>query len=417
MSREMSCERVILLADMESFYASVEAARNPSIAGKPVVVCGDPERRHGIVLAASKEAKACGVKTGMLAWQCRGLCPDAVFVRPHMQLYLEVSLKITAILSRFTDRLFPYSIDEQFLDISGCDKLFGSPEEMAGAIRESILQETGVNCRTGAGDNPLQAKMACDRFAKRNTAGYFRLSADNYSHYVWPLPVEDLFGVGSRMKKNLHRMGIRTIGHLAALPRDIMKQSWGINGEVLWLNAHGTDYSLLSSRSTGERDNKGVGHSMTLPRDYREPAEIETVMLELTEEVCRRVRSKGQVGKVVHLYCQGADFVLPGGFSRQRKLPEPTAGTMDIYPVVQNLFYTHWNRRAVRALGISVSGLTDGHHVQLSLLEDKERKIALNRAMDTVWGRFGRTSLFRLTSLTSGSQLFAREGVIGGHEA
>lgn len=407
--------RIILLADMESFYASVEIARDPSLLGKPVVVCGDPEKRRGIVLAANREAKAYGIETAMGAWECKSLCPQAVFIRPHMQEYINVSLKMTEIFERFTDRVAPYSIDEQFLDMTGCENLFGSPQEMAVRINGEILKETGVRCRIGIGENPLQAKMACDRFAKKNSEGVFQLTCEKYAFFTWPLPIRDLFGVGFRMERNLHRMAVKTIGCLAALPREKMKSRWGINGEVLWLNAHGIDYSNIHSRSTEKY--KGVGHSMTLPRDYSNRGKIEVVLLEITEEVCRRARGLWKVGRVVNLYCRGADFDNPTGFSRQKKLPEPTAVTMDIYPVVLKLFDTHWNRLPIRALGVALSGLIEDRYIQLSLLEDKEKKVRLGRAMDEVRERFGITSLFRASSLTPGSQLFDRADKIGGHEA
>jgi len=412
----MDNSRVILLADMESFYAGVEVAGNPALRGKPVVVCGDPERRHGVVLAASKEAKAFGIKTGMAAGECAKLCPDLVFVRPHMQEYIKTSLALTRVFEEFTDRISPYSIDEQFLDITGCEKLFGDPETTALRIIDRIWETMHIRCRIGIGENPLQAKMACDCFAKKNGKGIFRLSHKNYADHTWPLPIRSLFGVGNRMERNLFNIGIRAIGHLALLSRETLKSRWGINGEVLWLNAHGIDYSTVNP-PRGEDHRKGVGHSITLPRDYRRKEEIDTVLLEITEEVCRRTRIFNKAGHVVNVYCRGADFDLPTGFSRQKRLPEPTAMTMDVYPFVRKVFYAHWDRRPVRTLGVSLTGLMDFKELQLSLLEDKEKKIALSRAMDLIRDRFGITSLFRLSSLTPGGLLFERANKIGGHEA
>ncbi len=411
----MTVNKIILLADMESFYASAEIASNPSLSGKPVVVCGDPGKRHGIVLAASKEAKIWGIKTGMLAGECKRLCPTAIFVRPHMKLYIDISIKITDILAQFTDRIFVYSIDEQFLDMTGCGKLFGTPYDMAASIINEILHTTGIRCRIGIGRNPLQAKMACDRFAKKGEEGIFELSHENYARYVWPLPIKHLFGVGSRMERNLYRMGIREIGHIARLPREKLKRHWGINGEVIWLNAHGLDYSIVQNSSAG--DQKGVGNSITLPRDYRDIKEIETVLLELTEETCRRARSLCKMGRVVHLHCSGADFSFPSGFSRQKKLPDPTASTMDIYPVLRELFKVNWDQRAIRSMGVGISQLIDDNFTQLSFFEDKDKKMRMGYAMDAIRERFGAKGLFRLSSLTSGGQLFERSKKIGGHEA
>jgi DNA polymerase-4 len=313
--------KVIMLADMESFYASVEVAKNPALRGKPVAVCGDPQKRRGIVLAATKEAKAYGIKTGMAAWECASLCPQIVLVRPHMQDYIDASLKITDVLARFTDRVSPYSIDEQFLDMTGCERLFGPPEKMARLMIKKVWEEIGIKCRVGIGENPLQAKMACDRFAKKNKAGFFRLSHQNYAQHTWPLPIRELFGVGARMERNFFNIGVRTIGHLAQLPKEDLKFRWGVNGEVLWLNAQGIDYSTIKPLESAKETRKGTSHSITLPRDYRSKKEIEVVLLEIVEEVCRRARSWGKVGRVVHVYCRGADFDFPTGFSRQVKCP------------------------------------------------------------------------------------------------
>lgn len=410
----MDSPKTILLADMESFYASVEIACNPSLQGKPVAVCGDPRLRHGIVLAASKEAKAFGVKTGMPAWECRRYCPRIIFVRPHMSRYIDTSLKLTRIFEQFTDRVFPYSIDEQFLDITGCQKLFGPAYQTSLRIISQVQQEVNIRCRIGIGENPLQAKMACDRFAKKNEQGIFELNHRNYARHIWPLPVRDLFGVGCRMERNLNQMGLRTIGHLAQLPKEMLTRRWGINGEVLWLNAHGIDYSAVCS---GSGSLKGVGQSMTLPRDYWKTEEIRVVLLELTEEVCRRARALGRMGTVVSVYCRGADFDHPSSFSRQSKLPRPTAITMEVYPQVIKLFQAHWDCRPLRAVGVRLSGLVDDCEVQLSWFDHRDKASALTRAMDNIRDKFGATSLFRASSLSSGAQLFNRAKMIGGHEA
>lgn len=409
--------KTIMLADMESFYASVEVAKNPALRGKPVAVCGDPQKRHGIVLAATKEAKAYGVKAGMAAWECVSICPKIILVRPHMQDYLDMSLKITDILAKFTDRVSPYSIDEQFLDMTGCERLFGPPEEMAVCMLQKVWGKTGIKCRIGIGENPLQAKMACDRFAKKNETGFFRLSHQNYAQYTWPLPIKDLFGVGTRMERNLFNIGVRTIGQLARLPKEDLQLRWGINGEVLWLNAQGIDYSTIKPPNDAKDTRQGTSHAITLPRDYRFKKEIEVVLLEIAEEVCRRARTWGKVGRVVHLYCRGADFDFPAGFSRQMRMPEPTALTMDIYTYALKIFYAHWDRRPVRTLGIGLTGLFDLQEIQLSLVGQKEKKMALGRAMDAIRSRYGPASLFRSTSLTAGGMLFDRATKIGGHEA
>ena len=411
----MDQRRTILLADAESFYASVEIARDPSLRGKPVAVCGDPALRHGIVLAATREAKAYGVKTGQPAWECRRLCPRVIFVRPHMNKYLEYSLEMTRIFEQFTDRVVPYSIDEQFLDLSGCGRLWGEPREAARRIIRQVWEETGIRCRIGLGENPLQAKMACDRFAKKRADAFFELNSANYATHVWPLAIGGLFGVGFRMERQMQRMAVRTIGHLARMPREIPARRWGVNGLLLWLNARGIDYSTLQPGAPAPR--KGVGHCATLPRDYAARPEIEAVLLELTEEACFRARTLEKMGTTVHVYCRSADFDHPSGFSRQKKLPEPAAAAPEIYPPVRQLFRRHWDGRPVRAVGVSLSGLTDRRCYQLSLFNGRETVDSLSAVMDEVRERFGPTALFKAASLTAGGQLFTRAGMIGGHQS
>ncbi len=407
--------KVIFLADMESFYASVETSCNPSLRGKPVAVCGDPALRHGIILAASREAKAFGIKTGQPAWEARRLCPWVIFVHPRMQTYIDYSLHLTRIFEQFTDRVLPYSVDEQFLDLTGLENILGSPQKLAADINRRVWKETGIRCRIGMGENPLQAKMACDCFAKKCPNAFFELNGANYACRTWNLPVSSLFGVGHRMESNFHRIGVRTIGHLAGLPREMLRRRWGINGEVLWLNAHGIDYSTVEPASIHEQ--KGVGHTATLPRDYRKQEEIELVLLEMSEEVCRRARRQGKIGTTVHLFCRGADFDSPTGFSRQKKLPEATALVMNIYPTVLDLFRKHWDRKPLRAVGISLTGLTAYRQLQLKFSRHCEQEENLTRAVDQVRKRFGKASIFRASSLTSGAQFFQRAKMIGGHDS
>jgi DNA polymerase IV len=407
--------KVIFLADMESFYASVEAARNPSLRGKPVAVCGDPALRHGIILAASREAKAFGIKTGQPAWEARRMCPWVIFVHPHMQTYIDYSMRITEIFERFSDRVLPYSIDEQFLDLSGSENIFGSPRETAAAMTETVWKETGIRCRIGMGENLLQAKMACDCFAKKSADSFYELNSKNYKDQIWPLPIGSLFGVGHRMERSFHKIGVRAIGHLAGLPRGALRRRWGINGEILWLNAQGIDYSTIGSNTVPEQ--KGIGHTATLPRDYRKQKEIELVLFEMAEEVCFRVRQHGKIGSTVHLYCKGADFDYPTGFSRQKKLPEPTASATGIYPAVIQLFRKHWDRKPLRAVGISLTGLTGYRQLQLNLSGRCKQEEALIMTTDLIRERFGKASLFRAASLAPGAQFLQRAGKIGGHDS
>jgi nucleotidyltransferase/DNA polymerase involved in DNA repair len=278
-------ERIIFLVDMQSFYASVEKAAHPEFRDKPLIVAGDPARRSGIVLAACPIAKRYGVTTAERLGEAVRKCPEVIVIRPHMQEYINVSLQISGILERFSDLVEPYSIDEQFIDVTGTLPLFGrDPVEVALKIQAAIGRETGVYARVGIGPNKVLAKMACDNFAKKNQNGIFTLTHDNKRDQLWPLSIDKMFGVGSRMNRHLRRLGIHTIGQLATYPLERLKQIWGVNGHVLWMTANGYDYSPVTPTTYDTQ--KGIGHHMTLPRDYRTAEEIRVVLIGINIKIC-----------------------------------------------------------------------------------------------------------------------------------
>ncbi|USG67686.1 DNA polymerase IV [Brevibacillus ruminantium] len=405
--------RIIFLADMESFYASIEKAANPELSDKPIVVAGDPERRSGVVLAACPIAKSYGVTTAEALWQAQQKCRHLVVVRPRMETYIRIAVQITRIFESFTNLVEPYSIDEQFLDVTGSIKLFGDPWKIAQEIRRRIRLETGVNARIGIGENKVLAKMACDNFAKKQEVGIFWLKREELADTLWKLPIEKLFGVGSRMKRHFHRMGIYQIGQLAQLSPAVLTKRWGINGEVLWRTAHGLDDSPVS---LGTHDTqKGIGHHMTLPRDYHTAADIKVVLLELCEEVCRRARSKELMGHVVSVGCRGADFDIPVGFGRQLKLPEPTNDAMTLYEAVCRLFDRHWEGTPVRSVGVNLEQLVPDNVVQLNLFTDTHKQRSLARAVDDIRNRYGPDAILRAVSALQAGQAQERARKIGGH--
>lgn len=405
--------KVIFLVDMESFYASVEKADRPQLKKRPVIVSGDPERRSGVVLAACPLAKKYGVKNASRLWEAQQQCPHAVIVRPRMQRYLDVALHITDILEGFTDQVEPYSVDEQFLDITGSQKLFGPPWEIAQKIQAMIMRETKVRARVGIGPTKILAKMACEGFAKKNITGIFELNATNLRQHMWPLPVEKLHGVGRRMKHHLHRLGITTIGDLATYALPVLKKKWGIPGQVLWESANGIDASPVNPDSHSTQ--KAIGHAMTLPRDYGTKKEIQVVLLELCEEVCFRARSVEMMGSTIAVGVQGANYHSPTGFYRQVTLLSPTHYTMDVYQAAVDLFERFWDGRPIRRISVNLSNLCSDKLLQLSLFEQLDRKRDLSYAIDRIKYRYGETAIVRASSLTDAGQAFHRAATIGGH--
>ncbi|MGO4110278.1 DNA polymerase IV [Paenibacillus sp. YAF4_2] len=414
-------ERVIMLIDCQSFYASVEKAAHPEYKNDPVVVAGDPSRRSGIILAACPLAKQYGVTTAETLGEALGKCPHLVIIRPRMQAYIEVSLMITDIFRSFTDLVEPFSIDEQFLDVTGSLSYFGTPDEIATQIQTKIMLYTGVWARVGISSNKILAKMATDIWAKKNEAGVFTLPKTDVESLLWPLPVNKMFGVGSRMTAHFQRMGISTIGDLGSLPlpdfkrklRARMGRNSDIQAELFWQTANGIDPSPVKP-STHDAQ-QAVGHQMTLPRDYSKPQEIDIILLELSEEVCRRSRAKGYMGCVVAAGAQGADFDRPTGFFRQMTVPDPTNITKEVFAAARTLFYAHWDRLPVRKLGVTLSKLVPDDQYQLSLFGNREKERKLDRVTDAIRHKFGTTSILRASSLLEAAQARERSVKIGGH--
>jgi DNA polymerase-4 len=412
---------VIFLVDMQSFYCSVEKADHNEYKHKPLIVAGDPAKRSGIVLAACPIAKSFGVQTTEWIKQALAKCPELIVVQPRMQLYIDVSIQITTIFERYTDLVEPFSIDEQFLDVTESQNLFGGPHQIASDIQRAILAETKVNARVGIGPNKILAKMACDNFAKKNKDGIFLLNEENMKEKLWQLPIPNMFGVGGRMTRHMQRMGIHYIGDLAKLElgsfKQMMRARMGkqadIHAELLWLTANGIDYSPVTP--TTHNTQKAIGHNMTTPRDYTRADEIETLLLELSEEVGRRARAKGYMGDVVSCGCRGADFDQPTGFYRQMKLPLVTNHGPDISSAARALFHQHWDGQPVRSVGVTLTGLTPDGEYQVDLFRDRESEIRLDRAMDAIKSRYGPAAIMRATSITPAGLAKDRAAKIGGH--
>lgn len=406
-------DRTIFLVDMQAFYASVEKVNQPRLQNKPVIVAGDPKQRSGIVLAACPIAKTFGVKTAEPLWQAKAKCPELEVVQPHMSLYLKISYQITKILEQYSDLVEVYSVDEQFIDVTHTIHLFETKEQMAKQIHDEILDSIGVESRVGIGPNKVLAKMACDNFAKKSKAGIAELNLANLEKLLWPLPIDALFGVGSRMKEHLTNMGLHTIGNLAQHPVKWLRRRWGINGEVLWRLANGIDQSPVVPRT--HQTQKAIGHHMTLPRDYYTRAEIYVVIKELSEEVARRMRKQNYLGLTVSIQVKSNNFQERQGFNRQLTLTDPTQLGQVIDRAARRLFDQHWTGYPVRALGIALSQLIPKTERQLSLFDDPTDEEHLAMIIDQMKEKYGLTAIMTASSLLEAGQARVRALKIGGH--
>lgn len=419
-----SSNRIIMLGDCQSFYASVEKADHPEYKDRPLVVAGDPERRSGIVLAACPLAKAKGVATTDTLGEALAKCPDLVVIKPRMQKYIDVSMQITDIYKTYTDLVEVFSIDEQFLDLTGSMHLFAeTPEEMAKLIQDQVMAATGVYTRFGISNNKTLAKTACDNFGKKNRNGIYTLTKENLADTLWKLPVSDMYMVGTRMTRHFNAMGLNTIGSVAQTPlgklKQMMRRKFGknsdIKAELYWRIANGIDDSPVRP-GTHQVAPKSVGHMMTLPRDYRKLEEIKVPLLILTEQVCQRCRSLGFMAQVVSVGCMGADFDRPTGFSRQLKMEDPSNITNQVYRWACRLLEMYWDGLPIRRIGISVTQLTTDSEYQLSLFDNRrEKSMALERVTDALKHKYGDSIVMRAASKTEAGQALDRSNKIGGH--
>jgi DNA polymerase-4 len=315
-----------------------------------------------------------------------------------------------------------FSIDEQFLDVTGSLRAFGGDlAELIHSIQQHVLLSTGVWTRVGIGPSKILAKMA-NNFAKKKPGGTFRLDYDNLDTELWPRPVHEMFMVAGRMTKNFYRMGITTIGDIARMElgefKQRMRRTMGkqsdIQAEYYWQTARGIDPSPVV---TGIRHQmKSVGHGKALRWNlYTRLEEIEVVLLELVIEVCQRARKYRYMGSVVSVAVVETDGNTSNSYSRQTTLPEPSALTHEVAAAAYRLFVDHWTGMPLSRLAITISELTDDRVMQLTLFDDRIRTLGKEQAIDQIKTRYGSQALIRASSLLESAVALERAEQIGGH--
>ena len=393
-------KRVIFLVDMNAFFISCEMVRNPALRGLPAAVAGDPKNRTGIILAANYEARAFGVRTAMVLHEALKLCPGMILVPPDHDYYTEMSHRVMAILDGFTPVVEQNSIDEAFLDMTGCECLSGAPVEAAGQIMEKIESTLGLWCSIGIAENRFLAKMASEI---KKPKGITTIWPDEVSLKLWPLPVRAMYGVGGKTADRLVRMGVQTIGDLARIDLSFLIRIFGRWGEDMHRHANGMDSDVVMPHARDEM--KSIGRSTTLPEDVSDLAKIRQVLLELADDVARSARCHGKTGHTVQITLKYADFQV---VTRQMTIL-PTHGTNDISQAGCRLLEQNWNPdRPVRLIGISLSGFDEPQHpVQLSLFDmlhesgDQKQPVSsskserIDQTMDELRNRFGTDTIKR----------------------
>jgi DNA polymerase-4 len=385
---------MILHVDMDAFFAAVEQASNPRLIGRPVVVCGDPDRR-GTVATASYEARAFGVHAGMPAGEARRLCPGGVFLEGQPEKYRSVSVYLLELYKRITPAVEPFSIDEAFLDLAGTpyDADPESARRAARTIQRWTSERLGLSATVGIGPNKLIAKMASGVEKPRGLTWF---DAETFRQRFWPLPVEALWGIGGQTTLALGRLGVRTIADLAHFPEERLAGAFGVNGPRMKVAAWGEDLSPIVPYYEGV-DAQSMGHEFTLLTDLRDTDVLEGLLVRLSDQVARRMRKEGYQGRVVVLKLRYSDYdtVL-----RQRALPEFTDDERVIHAVARRLFRENRDRRSVRLLGVTMAGLEKPHGVeQPSIFEHERRARSLTRQIDHLRDLYGERAVLRAAAL------------------
>lgn len=377
---------MILLVDMDAFFASVEQAHHPHLRGRPVIVCGDPGRR-GVVTAASYEARPFGVRAGMPLAEARRLCPHAEYVSGNPEKYVALSLRLLEFYLTVTPDVEPFSVDEAFLAVG---KVGGTLEEayaIAAGIQSGIRDRFGLAASIGVGPNKLIAKMAS---GVSKPAGLTMLDIHGFRTHFWPQPARELWGIGPQLGDRLAALGVHTLHDLAHHPPGILKEAFGIIGPQLREAANGHDETPLIPYHQGV-DPKSMGHEVTLPADSRDPAALEGTLLRLSDQVARRLRGEGWMGRTVALKLRDHRFVT---HMRQRSRVTPTADHAQIYALARTLWHELWDGEPVRLIGVSVSNLTRIQAGdQVELFSTGEKSVRLREALDRVRDKLGEASV------------------------
>ena len=386
-------KRVVFLVDMNAFFISCETTRHPELRGVPAAVAGDPKKRSGIILAANYEARKFGVKTTMTVGEAKRLCPGIILVPPDHSFYSEKSRQVMQLLSGYTPVIEQASIDEAWLDMTGCETVFGSPRTAAERIMADIRDNLGLWCSIGISENKFLSKMAADM---KKPMGITELWACDVPEKLWPLNVGSMYGIGRKTAQLLEEMNIRTIGDLAAADPARLYEKLGKMAYEIHQRANGIDDSPVTPHSPDEV--KSIGRSTTLPRDITDLEEARKVIMELSEEVAMSARRHGKKGRTVQITIKYSDFRT---ITRQTRIPA-TNLARDIMQAGFKLLENNWNRlRPVRLLGISISGFEENICEQVSLFDqaetgyDKAKEQKLEMTLDQIRQKYGSDKIRR----------------------
>ena len=384
-------DRTILHCDCNSYYASVELLSYPELKNRPVAVCGDPDSRHGIILAKNEPAKKMGVKTAETIWQAQRKCPGLILLPAHHDRYQYYYEKINQIYLSVTDQVEAFSIDESWLDVTGSYNLFGDGKTIADRLRKQVREELGLTISVGVSFNKTLAKMGSD-FKKPDATTVF--TRENWKSILYPLPVGEMLFIGPAAEKTLIAHGINTIGHLAACPVSTLTGLLGKAGENFHQWANGVDESPV--RRWGDKEPiKSVGNGMTFREDLVGEEQWKQGLIPLCEQVGARLRGQGLKCQTLAVQVKDPQFKV---VSRQMKMNPPTDLTRALFEGSLSLLRMLWRKDApIRMLTVTASNLVGADtpvYEQMDLLNPVKsanpKQALLEKAIDEVRARYGK---------------------------
>lgn len=391
-------ERVILHSDLNNFYASVECLLNPQYKDKPIAVSGNPEKRHGIVLAKNMLAKECGVKTGEALWEAKLKCPDIIFLPPHYSQYIEISKAVRDIYYEYTSQIESFGIDECWLDVTDSLKLFKDGSSIAQEIRSRVKKEIGVTVSIGVSFNKIFAKLGSD--LKKPDAVTI-IDKSNFREFVWGLNIGELLYAGRSTVRRLKTLNINTIGDLALADCNVIANHLGKNGIMLQQYARGMDESIVSEY-LNKREIKSIGNGTTMPYDLSEINDVKVILMLLSESVSARLREKKLFTSCIHLDIKRANLTT---FSRQITLPYLTNSTKTIFNYALKIFNENTDMSfSIRSLSVRACKLSKKETSQLTFLNNTKitkNEKALGIMEDKIRDKYGWASLQKGIMLTN----------------
>ncbi len=390
MLKKENTARIIFHIDMNSFYASVESALNPELRGKPLAIAGNVEERRGIVVTSSYEARAQGVKTTMPVWEAKKNCPDLIVMAPSFEKYRAASKKMFDLLYEYTELVEPISIDEGYMDVTSL-QIDRSPILIAKEIQQRLHDEQHLPCSIGIAPNKFLAKMASDM---KKPLGITILRKRELANKLWPLPIEEMHGVGKKTMKKFHEIDVYTIGDLAKKEAYDLKLQLGKNGQKLWERSNGIDDRPVDPEASSEF--KSVGTSTTLPQDLLRTDQASQVLRELSESLQQRLKRKNVMTNSIQLTIRYADRKT---ITRSHTMLNPVFKKEEIFDIAMHLFNQNWNEEPVRLLGITATQIIERSHAtqQLDLFtyKDYSKEEKLYDTMNNLHKKYGDHSIRR----------------------